>query len=94
MELGCRVVRGPDWEWGTQDGGEGCVGTIVQGSKKEEEEEVDCTVWVQWDTGARANYRAGLDGKMDLRIFDNSGSEKAGMIETSTFEDSFHMRHF
>lgn len=26
---GLRVVRGPDWKWGDQDGGEGCVGTVV-----------------------------------------------------------------
>ena len=27
--LGLRVVRGPDWEWGDQDGGEGFVGTVA-----------------------------------------------------------------
>lgn len=26
---GLRVVRGPDWKWGEQDGGEGGVGTII-----------------------------------------------------------------
>ena len=26
---GLRVVRGPDWKWGDQDGGEGCAGTVV-----------------------------------------------------------------
>jgi len=26
---GLRVVRGPDWKWGDQDGGEGSVGTVV-----------------------------------------------------------------
>ena len=32
MELeGLRVVRGPNWKWGDQDGGEGCVGTVVSG---------------------------------------------------------------
>lgn len=25
---GLRVVRGPDWKWGEQDGGEGGVGTV------------------------------------------------------------------
>ena len=28
--VGLRVVRGPDWEWGDQDGGEGHVGTVVE----------------------------------------------------------------
>lgn len=28
--IGLRVVRNPDcWAWGTQDGGEGFVGTVV-----------------------------------------------------------------
>ena len=26
--VGTRVVRGPDWKWGKQDGGEGHVGTV------------------------------------------------------------------
>ena len=29
VEIGLRVVRGPDWQWGDQDGGEGCLGTIT-----------------------------------------------------------------
>jgi E3 ubiquitin-protein ligase mind-bomb len=28
--VGLRVVRGPDWGWDTQDGGEGCVGTVIE----------------------------------------------------------------
>jgi E3 ubiquitin-protein ligase mind-bomb len=30
---GLRVVRGPDWIWDTQDGGEGFVGTVTGISK-------------------------------------------------------------
>lgn len=26
---GLRVVRGPNWKWSNQDGGEGCQGTVV-----------------------------------------------------------------
>ena len=26
--VGVRVVRGPDWKWGKQDGGEGHLGTV------------------------------------------------------------------
>ena len=35
MELcvGLRVVRGPNWSWGDQDGGEGHVGTVVEVGK-------------------------------------------------------------
>ena len=30
VDVGLRVVRGPDWPWGDQDGGEGHVGTVVE----------------------------------------------------------------
>ena len=29
MFYGVRVVRGPNWKWGDQDGGEGHVGTVI-----------------------------------------------------------------
>ena len=29
-EVGVRVVRGPDWQWEDQDGGEGFCGTVVE----------------------------------------------------------------
>lgn len=70
MEVGLRVVRGPDWMWGDQDGGEGNVGTVVHlggdGNFPED------TVLVYWDSGRQANYRAGYSGKYDLRIFDSA----------------------
>ena len=47
---GIRVVRGPDWKWGDQDGGEGHLGTVVEVVSKNE-------VVVQWDHGTRTNYR-------------------------------------
>lgn len=64
--LGVRVVRGPDWEWGGQDGGEGFVGTVVG------LEEGSGDVLVQWDMGQRNKYRCGYTGKYDLRILDNA----------------------
>ena len=68
VALGLRVVRGPDWEWGDQDGGEGFVGTVAgveEGSKE---------VVVQWDVGQRCRYRCGQDGKFDLRVLDSGPS--------------------
>ena len=62
--IGLRVVRGPDWEWGDQDGGEGHVGTVV---------ELDVArraAVVQWDCAERCLYRCGHDNKYDLRVFD------------------------
>ncbi|CAH3028272.1 unnamed protein product [Porites evermanni] len=68
MEVGSRVVRGPDWMWGDQDGGEGNVGTVVQHGQ--DRNLPDGTVLVVWDSGRQANYRAGHSEKFDLRILD------------------------
>jgi E3 ubiquitin-protein ligase mind-bomb len=62
--VGLRVVRGPDWEWGDQDGGEGFVGTVA-GLEGE-----GGGVIVQWDMGQRCRYRCGRDSKFDLRVLD------------------------
>ena len=42
---GLRVVRGPDWKWGDQDGGEGCVGTVV-GYNTNNKELIDRRIYV------------------------------------------------
>ncbi|XP_020622118.1 E3 ubiquitin-protein ligase MIB2-like isoform X3 [Orbicella faveolata] len=68
--LGTRVVRGRDWEWGNQDGGEGCVGTVVEIGEDKKSPFTPQLVWIQWDCGTKANYRAGFDGKHDLRVFE------------------------
>ena len=68
---GLRVVRGPDWEWGDQDGGEGHVGTVV--GVGEISDSSGRAVVVQWDCGGRpGNYRCGLGGKYDLRVLDSA----------------------
>ena len=67
---GLRVVRGPDWEWGDQDGGEGHVGTVVEVGEPVSDE--GGVVVVQWDYGERCKYRCGLDGKYDLRVLDGA----------------------
>lgn len=72
MEVGLRVVRGPDWKWGNQDDGEGHVGTVVEIGKPGSTTSPDKTVVVQWDSGSRTNYRVGYQGAYDLRIFDNA----------------------
>ena len=69
--VGCRVVRGPDWKWGKQDGGEGHLGTV---RSFESSEEVVCV----WDNGTAANYRC--SGFYDLRILDSSPT---GLSKTS-----------
>lgn len=83
LGLGVRVVRGPDWKWGDQDGGEGFTGTVVEicgpnggnnsaagggGGVKPP----DNTVILQWDGGSRTNYRIGHQNAFDLRVIDNA----------------------
>ncbi|CAL1544065.1 unnamed protein product [Lymnaea stagnalis] len=70
--LGYRVVRGPDWKWGSQDISEGFVGTVVDiGGSGALKPPAKC-VNVQWDCGSRNTYRAGQDGCYDLLVFDNA----------------------
>lgn len=64
--LGMRVVRGPDWDWGDQDGGMGYVGTVVG------VDQVQKGVTVQWDMGHQCNYRCGIDNKFDIRVLDSA----------------------
>lgn len=56
-------MRGPDWKWGKQDGGEGHLGTVRNFESPEE-------VVVVWDNGTAANYRC--SGTYDLRIIDSA----------------------
>ena len=72
--MSLRVVRGPDWKWGDQDGGEGCVGTVVVVCDSEEDHgrTTGRAAVVQWDAGNRCNYRCGIEGKYDLRVYDSA----------------------
>ncbi|XP_060078369.1 E3 ubiquitin-protein ligase MIB2-like [Ylistrum balloti] len=65
MVLGLRVVRGPDWGLGNEDGGDGHLGTVVK-------DHGNNTVTVVWDMGTMTTCSAGKDGKCDLRILDNA----------------------
>lgn len=65
MKCGMRVVRGPDWKWSNQDGGQCHLGTVIGVSR------VNTTCMVQWDVGTVTECRAGGEGLADLRIFDN-----------------------
>jgi len=56
------VVRGPDWKWGSEDGGAGKPGRILSVSRGAE------TVTVHWQaTGmVESHYRLGKKGRCDL----------------------------
>ena len=68
--VGARVIRGIDWKWGKQDGGEGHVGTVRNFESPEE-------VVVVWDNGTAANYRC--SGAYDLRILDSAPTGNKGL---------------
>ncbi|XP_065164682.1 E3 ubiquitin-protein ligase MIB2 [Atheta coriaria] len=74
LSPGVRIVRGPDWSWANQDGGEGNVGTVCEIGKSGAPARTspDKTVVVQWDNGSRTNYRVGYLGMYDLRVIDNA----------------------
>ena len=75
VKLGLRVVRGPHWERGNEDGGEGYVGTVVAGGRAEDGRHDVATV--QWDVGGeRRVYRCGAGGKYDLRVIDSAPAGK------------------
>ena len=61
--IGYRVVRGPDWKWSKQDGGDGHVGTVRSFESEGE-------VLVLWDNGTAANYRCTTH--YDIRILDTA----------------------
>jgi len=63
--IGLRVVRGPDWKWGDQDGGEGFAGTVTNIIQSEP---LSRSVTVVWDSGLKGHYRAGPKGSYDLRV--------------------------
>lgn len=64
LTIGTRVVRGPDWKWGDQDGPPPGEGRII-GELGE-----DGWIRVQWDNGSANSYRMGKEGKYDLRLAD------------------------
>jgi len=66
---GVKVVRGPDWIWSDQDGGEGHIGTIyIDEADTNLKLLLPRTVSVQWESGLKAQYRAGPKGSHDLRV--------------------------
>ena len=88
LGLGIRVVRGPDWKWGDQDGGEGFSGTVVEicgpnssgGVASGLAKSPENTVILQWDGGSRTNYRIGHQNAFDLRVIDNAPIGKQTIV--------------
>uniref|UniRef100_A0A669BPN2 E3 ubiquitin-protein ligase MIB2 n=1 Tax=Oreochromis niloticus TaxID=8128 RepID=A0A669BPN2_ORENI len=70
---GVKVVRGPDWDWGNQDGGEGKVGKVVD-IRGWDNESGRSVASVTWSNGTTNVYRMGHKGKVDLKyVTDGQG---------------------
>ena len=88
LQVGSRVVRGPDWVWGDQDGGPGHVGTLVTIGRPHHAQCPPGTVKIIWDSGAAQNYRVGYSGQYDLRLVDHGTSGVSQEGECSECEAS------
>jgi hypothetical protein len=64
MVKGMRVVRGPDWKWGNQDGDPPGVGRV-------QADLTDGWVDVKWESGSSNRYRMGAQGAYDLQLESN-----------------------
>lgn len=62
IQIGTRIVQGPDWKWGDQDGPAPSEGTVIS------ELGSDNWIRVRWDTGAINSYRMTKDNKYDLTL--------------------------
>ncbi len=65
--VGAKVQRGPDWDWGNQDGGKGKIGRVVdiRGWDGESGRSVANVIWASGITNV---YRVGHKGKVDLTV--------------------------
>lgn len=73
---GTRVVRGPDWKYGKQDGGEGHVGTVKMFEENCNNEQEVMVVWDYGEIGR--HYRC--QEHFDLRVLDNSATGRSGLV--------------
>ncbi|KAH8248960.1 hypothetical protein KR032_004576 [Drosophila birchii] len=70
--VGAKVVRGPDWEWSEQDGGEGKTGRVME-IRGWDNESCRSVANVSWVTGSTNVYRLGHKGNVDLKYITATG---------------------
>lgn len=63
--IGAKVIRGKDWEYENQDGGEGNIGEIIKNAKYN-------WVTVKWPNNDENKYRIGYGDKYDLYFADET----------------------
>ncbi|XP_075444629.1 E3 ubiquitin-protein ligase MIB1 [Ascaphus truei] len=61
-----RVVRGVDWQWEDQDGGNGRRGKVTE-IQDWSASSPHSAAYVLWDNGAKNLYRVGFEGMSDLK---------------------------
>lgn len=64
--VGAKVCRGPDWEWGQQDGGDGHTGRVME-IRGWDNESCRSVANVSWVSGSTNVYRLGHKGNVDLK---------------------------
>ncbi|XP_062596397.1 uncharacterized protein LOC134257816 [Saccostrea cucullata] len=68
VAVGCLVKKGPDWQWGDQNGSEESIGTVYRVKH-------NGVVHVRWPNGNKSNYRFGHKNKYDLVLCDPNDPE-------------------
>lgn len=68
---GARVVRGVDWQWEDQDGGNGRRGKVNE-VQDWSAASPRSAAYVVWDNGAKNLYRVGFEGMADLKVVNDS----------------------
>ncbi|RLN96945.1 hypothetical protein BBJ28_00019457, partial [Nothophytophthora sp. Chile5] len=64
LKVGCKVIRGPNWKWRDQDGGEGSIGTVEGVSPWSGVDGEGMSV--RWPNDSLYTYRWGADRNYDL----------------------------
>ncbi|XP_070491410.1 E3 ubiquitin-protein ligase mind-bomb-like isoform X1 [Chironomus tepperi] len=68
---GARVVRGVDWQWEDQDGGNGRRGKVIE-IQDWAATSPRSAAYVCWDNGAKNLYRVGYEGMADLKVVNDA----------------------
>lgn len=68
---GARVVRGVDWQWEDQDGGNGRRGKVNE-VQDWSAASPRSAAYVIWDNGAKNLYRVGFEGMADLKVVNDA----------------------
>lgn len=68
---GARVVRGVDWQWEDQDGGNGRRGKVNE-IQDWAATSPRSAAYIAWDNGAKNLYRVGYEGMADLKVVNDA----------------------